>query len=72
MSLHPQPDSAIPNETRRVAHAAFPDGNLCIRIADVLGALYRDGQFTELFPTRGQSALAPARLGVLTTFVLSP
>ena len=66
MSLHLQPDSAIPNETRRVAHAAFPDGNLCIRIADVLGALYRDDQFTDLFPTRGQSALAPARLALVS------
>jgi transposase len=66
MSLHPQPDSAIPNETRRVAHAAFPDSNLCIRIADVLGALYRDDQFTDLFPTRGQSALAPARLALIS------
>jgi transposase len=66
MSLHPQPDSAIPNETRRVAHAAFPDGNLCIRIADVLGALYRDDLFTDLFPTRGRSALAPARLALIS------
>jgi transposase len=66
MSLHPQPDSAIPNETRRIAHAAFPEGNLCIRIADVLGALYRDDQFTDLFPTRGQSALAPARLALIS------
>ena len=66
MSLHLQPDSAIPNETRRVAQAACPDGNLCIRIADVLGALYRDDQFTDLFPTRGQSALAPARLALVS------
>jgi transposase len=65
MSLHPQPDFAIPNETRRVAHAAFPDGNLCIRLADVLGALYSDDQFTDLFPTRGQPALAPARLALV-------
>lgn len=66
MSLHPQPDFAIPNETRRVAHAAVPEGNLGIRIADALGALYRDDQFTDLFPTRGQSALAPACLALVS------
>src|SRR3954462_773811 len=60
MSLHPQPDSAIPEETRRVAHAAFPKGTLCLRIADELGPLYRDDQFADLFPTRGQPAVSPA------------
>jgi transposase len=64
MSLHPQPDYPIPEETRRVAHAAFPDGNFCLRIADELGDLYRDDQFADLFPDRGQPALAPARIAL--------
>jgi transposase len=64
MSLHPQPDYPIPDETRRVAHAAFPDGNLCIRLVTELGNLYRDEQFSGLFPDRGQPALAPARLAL--------
>ena len=64
MSLHPQPDYPIPEETRRVAHAAFPDGNLGIRLADERGNLYRDDQFADLFPDRGQPALAPARLAL--------
>src|SRR5262245_2305701 len=62
MSLRPQPPLAIPEETHRVAHAAFPKGTLCLRIADDLGDLYRDDQFTALFPTRGQPAASPARL----------
>src|SRR5512138_1232077 len=62
MSLRPQPTVSIPEETRRVAHAAFPKGTLCLRIADELGSLYRDDQFAELFPTRGQPAASPARL----------
>jgi transposase len=62
MSLHPQPPLAIPEETQRVAHAAFPKGTLCLRIADELGCPYLDDQFTELFPTRGQPAASPARL----------
>ena len=56
--------SSIPEETQRVAHAAFPKGTLCLRIADELGPLYRDDQFAELFPTRGQPAASPARLAL--------
>ena len=44
------------------AFAAFPKGNLCLRIVEELGLLYRDDQFAELFPTRGQPAASPARL----------
>ena len=61
MSLRPLPPFAIPEETQRVAHAAFPKGTLCLRIADELGDLYRDDQFAELFPNRGQPAASPAR-----------
>ena len=64
MSLRPQPTVSIPEETRRVAQAAFPKGTLCLRIADELGGLYRDDQFAELFPTRGQPAASPARLAL--------
>jgi transposase len=64
VSLQPQPDGAIPEETRRVAHAAFPKGNVYLRIADELGPLYRDEQFAALFPTRGQPAASPARLAM--------
>jgi transposase len=64
MSLHPRPAGSIPEVTQRVAHAAFPKGPLCLRIAEELGPLYRDDQFAELFPTRGQPAASPARLAL--------
>jgi transposase len=64
MSLHPRPDFAIPEETQRVAHAAFPKGTLGLRIAEELGNLYRDDQFADLFPDHGQPALAPAQLAL--------
>ena len=64
MSLHPRPDFAIPEETRRVARAAFPKGTLGLRIADELGPIFRDDQFAELFPTCGQPAASPARLAL--------
>src|SRR5207302_8423654 len=42
----------------------FPKGTLCLRIADELGDVYRDDQFADLFPTRGQPAASPARLAL--------
>jgi transposase len=66
MSLHPQATYPIPEETQRVARAAFPRGNIYMQVADRLGTLYHDTQFAALFPTRGQPAEAPARLALTT------
>jgi len=66
MSLHPHPIDPVPEPTARVAHAAFPKGSLAIRIRDELGVIYQDEQFAPLFPTRGQSAVAPWRLMLVT------
>jgi transposase len=65
MSLQPQPAYPIPDETRRVAHAAFPKGALCLRLVEVPGQLYLDEQFAALFPIRGQPAASPARLALV-------
>lgn len=66
MSLHPHAPYPIPEETQRVARAAFPRGNLYMQVADHLGPLYHDAQFTALFPRRGPPAEAPARLALVT------
>jgi transposase len=66
MSLHPQAAYPIPEETQRVARAAFPRGNLYMQVADRLGTIYQDAQFAALFPRRGQPAEAPARLALVT------
>jgi transposase len=66
MSLHSHTVYQIPDTTRRVAHAAFPNGTLCLQIADALGPIYEDHQFADLFPRRGQPAEAPARLALVT------
>ena len=47
-----------------MAHAAFPKGTPCLRIADELGLIFRDDQFAALFPARGQPAASPARLAL--------
>jgi transposase len=67
-SLKPTPYQAIPAETVRVAKAAFPKGNLCIWLRDEIGTLFWDEQFTDLYPRRGQPAMSPWQLAVVTVF----
>ncbi len=56
----------MPEDPARVARAAFPKGNIYLRMHDELGRLYADRDFTTLFPTRGQPALAPAQVALVT------
>ena len=66
MSLQPQAVYVVPEDTARVARAAFPKGNAYLRMHDELGRLYADRDFAALFPTHGQPALAPAQLALVT------
>src|SRR4029450_4431820 len=66
MSLRPQPGSQVPEETARVARAAFPKGNPYLTLRDELETIYADSLFTALFPKRGQPAEAPGRLALVT------
>jgi transposase len=66
MSLHPLPVAPVPEETARVARAAFRRGNPYLTLRDEFGTLFSDEQFTALFPTRGQPAEAPWRLALVT------
>ncbi len=68
MSLIPTDLHEIPAETMRIAHAAFPKGNLYLRLRDELGPLYQDGAFVELFPRRGRPAESPGRLALVSIF----
>jgi transposase len=66
MSLHPQPITPVPPQTRQVAQAAFPHGNRYLQLRDTLGTLYDDALFADLFPARGQAAQAPWQLALVT------
>ena len=66
MSLHPRPIFEVPEETARVAHAAFPKGNIYLRLRDRLGVFFTDEQFAPLFSERGQPAFSPWRLALLS------
>jgi len=65
MSLHPQPVPPVPDDTARIARAAFPHGNLYLVMRDAFGPLFADDDFATLFPTRGQPAEAPWRLALV-------
>ncbi|MFL5660341.1 MAG: transposase, partial [Ktedonobacteraceae bacterium] len=65
MSLKPQSIGPIPEETARIARAAYPKGNIYLKLRDVLGTIYEDEQFADLFPQRGQPAEAPWRLALV-------
>jgi transposase len=65
MSLPAFPDAAIPEETDRVARAAFPKGNVFIRMREALGLIYSNPPFACLFSHTGQPAEAPARLALV-------
>ena len=71
MSMHPQPVGTVPQDTARVAKAAFPKGNLNTHMRDVLGTIYDDEDFSELFEVRGRPAIAPWRLALVTLMQFS-
>lgn len=66
MSLKPEAISPVPEETARIARAAFPKGSLYLRLRDELGTLYQDELFADLFSSRGQPAEVPWRLALVT------
>jgi len=66
MSLKSQAICPVPQETARVARAAYPKGNLYMQMRDVLGSIYTDEDFTNVFPREGQPAEAPWRLALVT------
>src|SRR5579885_1215801 len=66
MSLKAQAVCPIPQETIRVARAAYPKGNLCMQMRNVLGSIYTDEDFAELYPKEGQPAETPWRLALVT------
>src|SRR5436309_15999293 len=66
MSLRPQPIGSIPEQTARVAHAAFPKGHPYLTLRDHLGTIFQDEDFATLFPAWGYPGLPPWRLALVT------
>jgi len=66
MSLHPHVIAPVPEETTRVARAAFPKGHPYLTFRDALGTIFQDEDFAALFPAWGQPGLPPWRLALVT------
>jgi transposase len=56
----------IPVLTQQIARAAFPKTSTFMLMRDTLGSLFVDKDFACLFPCRGQPALSPWRLALVT------
>jgi len=65
MSMRSPLGYQIPDETARVAQAAFPKGNVYMEMQAELGMIYTNTQFASLFSSTGQSAEDPARLALI-------
>jgi transposase len=63
MSLKPDLIQPVPEETARIAKAAFRKGNPLLKLRDELGSIFSDADFADLFPKLGQPGLAPWRRG---------
>ncbi len=59
-------ESEIPEETSKVAKAAFPKGNMYVSLRDTLGRIYEDQTFQDLYPRLGQPAESPGHLALIT------
>jgi transposase len=66
MSLQPHVIQPVPEETARVARAAFPHGSPYLTFRDALSTIFQDEDFAALFPACGQPGLPPWRLALVT------
>src|SRR5215475_3022270 len=66
MSLHPHVIAPVPEETARIAHAAFPKGHPYLTFRDALGTIFQDEDFAPLYAHTGQPSLPPWRLALVT------
>jgi transposase len=66
MSLKPASIAPVPEQTVRIARAAFPKGNPYLKLRDELGTIYRDEDFVKLYSARGQPGLPAWRLALVT------
>jgi transposase len=50
MSLQPHPRPSVPEDTARVARAAFPNGNPYLTLRDALGTVFQEMTLPLCFP----------------------
>jgi transposase len=71
MSLTPYAIAPVPQETARVARAAFPKGNRYMTMRAELGVIYPNALFADLSPQVGHSSEPPWHLALVTLMQFS-
>src|ERR671931_1554967 len=66
MSLHPHSIAPVPEDTARVARAAFPKGHPYLAFREALGTVFQDEDFASLYAQTGQPGFTPWRLALVT------
>jgi transposase len=66
MSLPLHVIAPVPEDTVRIARAAFPNGTPYMTLRDGLGTIFQDEDFRALFPSHGPPGLSPWRLALVT------
>jgi transposase len=66
MSLKPMPIPPVPPDTVRIARAAFPKGNIYMKLRERVGTIIDDEDFVALFSKEGAPGLPPWRLALVT------
>ena len=67
MTLHARDLIFVPEETTRVAQAAFPKGNVYMTMRDQLNLQYKDSDYAFMFESHeGRLAESPGRLNLIT------
>jgi transposase len=66
MALHARDRFSVPEETAKVARAAFPKGNIYMTMRDKLALWYKDTEYAHLFTSHeGRPAESPGRLNLV-------
>jgi transposase len=68
MSLKPRHFPGLPEDTARVARAAFRKGSIYLTIGDEIGHIFRDADFEDLYALNGAPGLSPAQLVLVLIF----
>jgi transposase len=66
MSLKPMPIPPVPPDTAQVARAAFPKGNIYMKLRERVGTIIHGDDFAPLFAKEGAPGLPPWRLALVT------
>ena|ERR1051326_854152 len=66
MLSKPDENPVVPEETSRLAHVVCPENDMCFLLHDEMSSVFTDRLFDDLFPHRGQPAVPPWRLALIT------